>query len=95
MSSEKRYSHAQSSKFEKQSKINVLDGVHYGIHKKQKYVKFQEKKVFDRKVFQDGNFENVQTHVKDFRRMLGLLYKQLRHYFICLTTPNDHISKTV
>ncbi len=39
--------------------------------------------------------KNVQTHVKDFRRMLGVLYKRLRHYSICITTPNDHVSKTV
>ncbi len=39
--------------------------------------------------------KNVQTHVKDFRRMLGLLYNHLRQYSICITTPNDHVSKTV
>ncbi len=39
--------------------------------------------------------KNVQTHVKDFRRMIGLLYKHLRHYSVCITTPNEHVSKTV
>ncbi len=37
----------------------------------------------------------VQTHVKDFRRMLAVLYKRWRRYSICITTQNGHVSKTV
>ncbi len=58
-------------------------------------MKFQEKKFWIERFSRMEILKNVQTHVKDFRRILGVLYKRLRHYFICITTQNDHVSKTV